>query len=80
MNEQRRAPRRNISSAGTIELDSGEHIPCMVRNLSDTGAGLEVSIRLSLPLEFHLSIELDHSRRYCAVVWCRETLVGVVFV
>jgi len=55
-------------------------LPANFRDLSDTGAGLEVTSRLALPIEFDLSIELDHSRRYCAVVWCRETLVGMVFV
>jgi len=44
MDETRRAPRRRVLKAGSITVGGGA-IDCVVRNLSATGAALQVSRR-----------------------------------
>jgi hypothetical protein len=39
MDNQRKAPLRQILKSGTIILGKKTHVPCSVRNLSETGAG-----------------------------------------
>jgi hypothetical protein len=78
MDEHRVAPRRRILKARTIEL-SGGGIDCTVKNLSDTGAALEVVTPLYIPDRFTLSIRSDQFKRRCHVVWRRDKRIGVVF-
>jgi hypothetical protein len=78
MSEQRRAPRHRVYKAGTIEF-SGGAIPCLVRNLSTSGAAIEVSTPLWFPDRFTLGIESDGIRRLCHIVWRRETRIGLAF-
>jgi hypothetical protein len=53
MDEHRIAPRRRQFKAGTIEF-AGGGIDCTVRNLSETGAALEVVSPLFIPDRFTL--------------------------
>jgi len=54
-------------------------IPCVVRNVSDSGARLRVDGSLSAPDTFELFIELDGSWVACEVVWRIGNEVGVRF-
>jgi PilZ domain len=78
MNEQRRAPRHRVYKAGTIEF-SGSAIPCLVRNLSASGAAIEVNTPLWFPDSFSLEIAGDGTRRLCQIVWRSEKRIGVAF-
>lgn len=62
----------------TIDLDGG--ITCLVINLSDSKATIEVALPFSLPIEFEVAIEGESKRRYCAISWRRNSRVGVFFV
>ena len=55
--------------------DSGE---CYIRNLSESGAQLEV--RGPVPSTFDLVIGCDQFRRSCCVVWRNMGQIGVKFV
>ena len=78
MNEHRIAPRRRMFKAGTIEF-GGDGIDCTVKNLSDTGAALEVLSPLYVPDRFTLFVPSDQFRRRCHVVWRKERRVGIAF-
>jgi hypothetical protein len=52
-------------------------IECAVRNISDTGAALEVSTTFGIPSNFDLII--DGVRRHCQSVWRTETKIGIMF-
>jgi PilZ domain len=54
-------------------------IPCVVRNLSETGAAIEANSPLWFPDQFILWIERDNSRRWCRIVWRRDKRIGVHF-
>jgi len=78
MNEHRAAPRRRTLKAGTIEF-SGGGIDCTVRNISETGAALEVVSPLFIPDRFTLFVPSDQVKRPCHIVWRREKRIGIVF-
>ena len=55
MNDKRDTQRQNIIKAGTISFD-GSGIDCLVRNISDGGANLEVESQIGIPSSFDLAI------------------------
>jgi hypothetical protein len=78
MSENRIAPRKRVLKAGTIEFGGGA-MDCTVKNLSETGAALEVVTPLFIPDRFTLFVASAQSRRRCHVVWRREKRIGVAF-
>jgi PilZ domain len=78
MDKPRIAPRKRVLKGGTIEF-SGESIPCTVRNISASGAALEVTTVLWFPDRFTLGVESDGLRRPCHIVWRKEKRIGVAF-
>ena len=64
--------------AAKIEF-GGDAIDCMVRDLSVTGAALEVSNQISIPAKFLLVIPGDGLHLPCHVVWRKEYWIGVAF-
>jgi hypothetical protein len=64
--------------AGTIEF-GGSGMDCTVKNLSDTGAALEILSPLYIPDRFTLFVPSDQFRRRCHVVWRKERRVGIAF-
>ena len=78
MNEHRVAPRRRTLKAGTIEFGGGG-IDCIVRNISETGAALEVATPLFIPDHFTLFVPSDQSKRACHIVWRKEKRIGIAF-
>ena len=75
--ERRKAPRVEWHTPARIRLPAGS-VPCVVRNLSNTGARITAPRIQSLPDEFVL--ELSGTRdRACRVVWRTKTELGVAF-
>jgi hypothetical protein len=73
------APRRRVLKAGIINFGGGS-ISCTVRNLSDTGAAIEVESPIGIPASFDLVIiEAEQLRRHCRVVWQFQRRIGVAF-
>jgi PilZ domain len=79
MVETRIASRHRVLKAATIEF-GGDSIDCVIRDLSTTGAKLEVSNQTdSIPSKFTLAIPGDALRLPCAVVWRSQYRMGVHF-
>jgi hypothetical protein len=78
MAEHRNAPRHRVLKAGTIKF-GGAAVNCMVRNLSDAGAMLEVTKPVEVPEEFTLALPAEGHHLSCHVVWRREKRIGVTF-
>lgn len=80
-NMRRSLKRRRVLKSGVIEFGSKcvSTIPCSVRNISDSGAGLEMNSPLWFPDDVTLSIASDAMRKPCRVVWRRARFVGVAF-
>ena len=79
MEKSRAAPRRRVLKAGSIEF-GGSAIDCTVRNVSETGAALEVVTPLFIPDRFTLVVRSDQLKRLCCIVWRKERRIGVMFV
>jgi hypothetical protein len=78
MSEDRNAVRHRMLKAGKIEFGSSA-IDCVVRNVSETGAALEVESPIGIPERFELSVAQDRSRRPAHVVWRKERRIGIRF-
>jgi hypothetical protein len=74
--EHRTTTRHRVLKGGRIQFGGGS-IDCAVRNLSETGAALDVTSPLGIPTEFILVTDGDH--RPCRVVWRKEKRIGVTF-
>ena len=63
-----------------IVLPHGGTISCTIRNLSETGAGIEVESSLGVPELFDLLIGGDEKHpRHCKVAWRTIRRMGVSF-
>jgi hypothetical protein len=76
--EHRIAPRHRVLKAGTVEFGGGG-IDCIVKNVSDTGALLEVTSPVGIPERFTLVIPQDNIAKPCRVMWRKEKRIGVAF-
>jgi hypothetical protein len=74
--EHRRAPRRRVFKAGTIEFGRSA-FACVVKDRSDLGASLRVASTAGIPDKFELIT--DGSRFRCRVVWRTENSIGIAF-
>ena len=70
--------RQNVMKAGTIVF-GGSGIDCLVRNISDSGANLEVESQIGIPNSFDLVIDTEHSNHHCHVVWRKARRIGIAF-
>jgi hypothetical protein len=78
MIEKRAAPRHRVLKRGMIAFDGGG-LDCTVRNLSATGARVDVESPAGLPAKFLLVIEADQFMRRGRPVWSRERQFGIAF-
>ncbi len=76
MNEHRIASRHRVLKSGKIEFGGGA-IDCTVRNISGTGAALDVPSPVGIPARFMLAT--NGKRLPCRVVWRKEKRIGVAF-
>jgi hypothetical protein len=79
MSERRRAVRERRFAAGRIEFGHVGGIGCMIRNLSSTGALLEIGAPADLPNKFALVVLSNLKQRSCEVVWRQRSRFGVAF-
>ena len=76
---ERRAVRRHkVLKGATVCFDDSD-VACVVRNLSTSGATLELASSISLPTSFTLEIKADQFIRRCRRVWSRDKRIGVAF-
>ncbi len=80
--EFRRAKRTHRRNAAWIGLaNGGAHIPCVLWDVSDTGARLAAPRSNALPAAFNLLFTNDgKTKRQCRVVWRNGRQVGVTFI
>jgi hypothetical protein len=81
MLDRRQSPRGKVIYGGVAEVDEpGATRDCVVRNLSDTGAGIEFGNGTKLPRErMSLTIARKGRRFLARVVWWRDNFVGIAF-
>lgn len=78
MTNKRNAPRQKVLKGAFIVLsEKAPKLECTVRNISTTGAALQVSTTIGLPPAFDLIV--DGVRRRCHSQWRTDTKIGVLF-
>jgi len=55
-------------------------IDCIIRNMSDSGAALEVETPVGIPDDFTLLIKPEMIKRQCHVAWRSAKRIGVRFI
>ena len=78
MNERRISPRHRILKTGTLKFPGGM-VACTVRNISQSGARLDIVNPLGVPKTFLLVIISEQLTRQCRPVWACEGKMGVAF-
>jgi PilZ domain len=76
--ERRAEHRHRVLRAGTIKFDGG-WINCMARDMSSTGAMLNVTSSAGIPDYFTLILSPDGRHIPCRVMWRQQIRVGIVF-
>jgi hypothetical protein len=81
MEEKRRTSRkRTLKGARIVLANNTSTFYCVVRNMSESGASLELPSTFVLPAEFRLVFDEAAPPRWCKVIWKKPTRVGVQFV
>lgn len=78
--EHRHQPRaRTLKSARILFNHHNSVIDCTVRNMSPTGACLNVASTLGIPECFDVMFDADKTVRPCRMVWHKEKQIGIEF-
>ena len=76
---QRRAvPRKTVLMSGAIQFAGGA-VNCLVRDMSISGAALDVTETHDIPERFNLVFKVDGTHIPCRVVWRHHERIGVTF-
>jgi len=78
MVETRAAPRHRVMKPAKVEF-GGYKRDCIIRDISTTGAALEVMDQASIPKYFKLIVPADNLKLPCTIVWRRDFRIGVTF-
>jgi hypothetical protein len=77
--ERRLAPRRNTMIKASIVFDGGRSVrSCIIRNVSENGAKLELASVAGVPDTFDLLIP-GHAPQPCRVAWRALKEMGVAY-
>jgi hypothetical protein len=80
MEERRSHQRRRVlRSARIVFNDKRSSIDCIVRNLSETGARLQVESASGIPPFFDLLIMGEDRYRHCRLMWNAGGTLGITF-
>ncbi len=78
--EKRKAQRhRTLKGAKIVLLGNFSLFECTVRNLSSTGAQLELGSTVGVPNSFRLELNDKSEAHSCRVAWRTATRLGVEF-
>ncbi len=76
--ERRAVPRKPVLMSGAIQFAGGA-VNCLVRDMSISGAALDVAEPHDIPERFNLVFKADGTCIPCHVVWRQGERVGVAF-
>ena len=78
--DTRAAVRRRTLKGGRITFHFlGASIDCTIRNISPSGACLQVESPVGIPDEFELFVESEKTTRNCRVIWRSGKRLGISF-
>jgi PilZ domain len=78
-NEKRQVLRRDITLAVRMATGLGPPLKCNLKDISETGARIEVHDPGSSPQEFLVILNGD-LKRWCRVMWRSKNEIGIKFI
>jgi hypothetical protein len=76
----RREHRTRVLKMARIIFNGGYSVyDCRVRNISDSGAMLEVTSMVGIPSRFQIAFDGTSPPRPCRIMWRTDRLMGVAF-
>jgi hypothetical protein len=76
--ERRAIPRKPVLMSGAIQF-AGSAINCLIRDMTISGAALDVADPRDIPERFNLVLKADETHIPCHVVWRQDERIGVAF-
>ena len=80
MQERRKLSRSRILKGAKLVVGSASTLDCVVRNIKNTGARIEIANTMQLPEVVGLTFDGGRTLQECQVVWRRVTETGLKFV
>jgi hypothetical protein len=80
MQERRKITRTRVLKGAKFLLKNSSVRDCVVRDLTNVGAGVEVPNTIELPEALDLTFDGGRSFRRCRLVWRKISKTGVEFV
>jgi hypothetical protein len=80
MQERRKVKRTRVLKGAKLRLRNSAVIDCVVRDLTNIGAGVEVVNTMDLPEEMDLTFNDSRTLRPCRRVWRKINKTGVEFI
>ena len=80
MTSRKASNRQRVLKRGSITFDGVGAIDCTIRNISSSGACLEVASPVGIPDNFILVVDRDKLKRPSKVVWRAAQRIGIMFV
>ena len=80
MSERRRKPRSRVLKGAKIVLGGTSLFDCVVRNLTNSGARVQISNAMDLPEVVAITFDGGRTCRPCRVAWRRLNETGVQFI
>jgi hypothetical protein len=78
--DKRKTPRKPLRYSAWIVNDGLDRINCVLSDISDSGARIEVENPAALPDTFTLHLtQHPGPRRFCTVAWREKGFIGVHF-
>ena len=79
MEERRKYPRSEINEPAFVS-SGGSVMSCMVRNISQEGAAIDIENPAFVPARFRLVMAKDRTVYECGVIWIQKNRIGLAFV
>jgi len=79
MPERRRYPRMRVVKDAKIVIGTSSVLDCVVRDLSSTGARIEIQNAIGLPEAVDVTFDGGHTFRPCRLKWRTLNETGVEF-
>ena len=79
MLERRRFTRTRMHKAAKVLIGKSSVVDCIVRDLTDAGAGVEIPNTIALPEALDLTFDGGHSIRQARRVWRILNRAGIEF-
>ncbi len=79
MSERRRYPRIRVQKDAKIVVGTFSVLNCVVRDISSTGARIEIQDAAGLPDAVDVTFDGGHTFRPCRLRWRSQTETGVEF-